>query len=68
MIMINRAGLVEWAEQRIGFAHNSLADLVALPEVRGLLREEIVRLGVQLAARNQSAPLCAARSTFGWRR
>ena len=47
LVAINRSRAAAWAEQR-KLSHTSLADLVALPEVRGLLREEILRLGAQL--------------------
>jgi long-chain acyl-CoA synthetase len=48
IIAINRERVGEWAERQ-KITHTSLADLVALPEVRGLFREEILRLGGQLA-------------------
>ena len=48
LIAIDRGRVGGWAERQ-KLAHSSLADLIALPEVRGLFRAEILRLGAQLA-------------------
>ena len=48
MIAINRMRVGEWAERQ-KLAYTSLMDLIALPEVRALIREEILRLSAELA-------------------